>query len=314
MKRWPPRGRVRQGYSLLVSAALPVCLLCAGYAFISSGASGSGPLPQIRHVQRAPTNSAQCVSAMKPSRLATAIPSWLLLGCALTFLRCGSRSKSWPRGRRVGAAAFRGAQKQLHVALGCVQPAGEFLQCPGEPTSQPPALRAAVPLLAGQQVPTTTPQCAASDFGDLAPPSAPWMIPPAMTQLHANVVCEAASSTSTPQSKPKPARFVGRTRYSSRSQRPRSSNTATRATRKQVGSRLQGKAAKIEVPQLSYDVSRLRAALQVGLRAQHQRRSERPRESSAPSSSNGLKDQSSELYTAFLTIFVRYARPVSALH
>mmetsp|Transcript_56615 Transcript_56615/g.132001 ORF Transcript_56615/g.132001 Transcript_56615/m.132001 type:complete len:328 (-) Transcript_56615:203-1186(-) len=316
MRCWPLRGRGCQGSGLLVSAALLAGALHAGAVFLASGASSSGPLPQVRHAQGALVSSAPRITALKSSRPATTIPSWLLFGCALTFLQCSSRlsSQSCPRGRRVRAAAFHSEKKQLCVALGHVQHARESPQREGKqgdvPASLPPAPWATVPPSAvRKQMQPPTPQCVATpDHGNLpAPPGAPWVIPPSATpQFHAHVACQTAPSTSSAlQSKPRPARFVGRVRYGSCSQSPRSSNTATRATRKQIGSRLQqGKAAKIEVPQLSYDVSRVRTALQVGLRGQHQRRSERPRESRTPSS-NGLKDRTSELHTAFQTIFVR---------
>mmetsp|Transcript_76278 Transcript_76278/g.177043 ORF Transcript_76278/g.177043 Transcript_76278/m.177043 type:complete len:329 (-) Transcript_76278:90-1076(-) len=295
MKPWPLRGRRCQGSGLLVSAALLVAAaLSAGAAFVASGASGSRPLPQVWHDQGARVGPAPRFRADKSSRSATAIPPWLLLGCALTFLRCGSRSssRSWLYGRRVGAAVSRGTRKHLRVALGRTQ------LCAGDvPVSAAPWAAVASPAVPRR------PQRAVmtSNCGNMAaPPNAPWALLPSMTaQLCATGACEAAPSTSSSlQSKPRPARFVGGVRHGSCSQRPRSSNTATRATRKQIGSRLKSKAAEIEVPQLPYDVSRLRRALQVGLRAQHQRRSERPRESSTPSNNSSLREQSGELHTA----------------
>lgn len=96
----------------------------------------------------------------------------------------------------------------------------------------------------------------------------------------------------------KSARFAGSSRHS-RSRSAHSSRAGSRAARRSVGARLQQSPVHTSIPEPSFDASRQRTKVQVGLRAVQRAPSCSARESQTPSTSHGLNDQSGVLVATY---------------
>mmetsp|Transcript_83405 Transcript_83405/g.236376 ORF Transcript_83405/g.236376 Transcript_83405/m.236376 type:complete len:290 (-) Transcript_83405:318-1187(-) len=261
------------------SAALCLVALRAAAAFVAAplGISAEGPCALPQPLPRSASRSAAAGTAAAAGRRGTT--SSVSFGCVVLLLASAARRTGTPQrrcaGRRAVVACGVGcwpasrplaaplAEKQEPAAPGLVQ-AGAL---PALPPRALPQLAAAAQVAHSQASPRAAPEQRGS-----------------------------AEPAGRPQSRAGPALFAGGARHA---RSPRASHgrqwmasESSRTARRSVGARLQALPERQRPFVASYDASRVRTQLQVGMQTKQQMRSERPREFRVPSTSNGLNDQS----------------------
>jgi len=297
MRRGRQRGHRHWHLDLLACSAVCLGTYWGSSSFVSGltpGATrGSWTSPRPQVLQGAQNSATVQTAAMQlqPEVRTTFVP-WLLAGCAL-FLGARTARKSRAPVRRPGiqVMVLGATDRQFTAAHGICAKAP---QCPLM-TDLPYASSAAAPTSLGSPPALT---------GAYAPSSGEAQTP---AELAVHAPCLAGTFTPrAPRALPKPALLAGNSRHAS-PRRPRCAPTGpTRAERRSIGARVQP-AVEPPMTKLSYDPSRLRTVLQVGLRAENQRRCARPREFKAPSVGSGLNDQSGGWHIAYFGTLAYYA-------
>mmetsp|Transcript_21981 Transcript_21981/g.68582 ORF Transcript_21981/g.68582 Transcript_21981/m.68582 type:complete len:300 (+) Transcript_21981:92-991(+) len=261
---------------LLVAAALSAAAVQSSTAFSPGTPSRAGALQQ-RLPGAAPTAGGRWQAAdPKPHRAAGYFP-WRSLSLALLAGACACRGprSTTRKARSCGVVACKAAAWPQQAPCPVLPPTEVRL----EPAT-PPVLDASQEALLGWTV-------SACPAAVPAPPS------PILLRAAADAAPqEAPSGAPRPANRGRAATLVGGARHQSgrsASRRGRSSRSS-HATRRAVGARLLPFIAP-PVLKPSFDSSRLRMEIQVGLHSEQMDRSKRPREIKTPSTGSGLHDQ-----------------------
>lgn len=248
-----------------------------GKAFTTAGTvhKSTVALPELRRVAALPAGS-HTAGATTPGGIASAAP---LAACAALLCASALRSAARRSKGRISVAA----RASFSISTQAVTPTASYTPDVRAPASFQDKVAiaapvgndlgdlidlASVPKVSAPVVQTAAPAC-------MALPAAPAAVPCAAA---------TAAASSPRQCRSRAARFVGGARRAHSQNASRA--TPLRATRRAVGAKLQSP-PRFEAVPVSYDASKLRMKIQLGLRVSSCLRSERGRESKTPSASKG---------------------------
>uniref|UniRef100_A0A7S4SRQ3 Uncharacterized protein n=1 Tax=Alexandrium monilatum TaxID=311494 RepID=A0A7S4SRQ3_9DINO len=269
---------------LLLAAALCAAAVQSSSAF-SSAAPSRTRVQGVQHLpSAAPTATNRWVAVdFKPPRETSPFPWWSVT-CAL--LTCAGACRL----SRPAASSRAGRQARGCSVVACK--AAAWQQPVARPrTATPPA--PAAPAACAPKEEELLGWALSASPTMLTPPQTEAL--PAATIISLPAAPEAQPTAPVPRSRAAPAAFVGSARHrpgrsASRSSARRRPSRSSRAARRAVGARLLPSASP-SVVEPSYDASRLRTEIQVGLHSEQLDRSKRPREVKTPSTGSGLNDQ-----------------------
>lgn len=258
--------------------------LWAGATFVfpkaKGGCTSRAVLPHVQVVRGISRHPTAAVGAELRAR-AQASP-WPYLGCALLLWVCGSPASRSHHERRISSCNVVpfNAVGQLRVAS-YSNPLNHTPHQPSGATVPLPVMPSALLEVATVQLPASA-QMQAMREG---------------MEQHG---ISQSKITAIPTLFARSALFVGGMRHKWGRPTPAQSVLAKtmRAACRHIGAHLLS-AQRRDVPQASYDPSRVRTQLQVGLHVKQHELAERPREARTASSTSRLKDQFGELFAAY---------------
>lgn len=217
-------------------------------------------------------------------KTSTTTASWWACGCALLVFASATRSSPVARGQR--------GQRNHHRVVTC--------RAASWSTATAPLMQQAPEsLVATAPCPQTRETASAPVVAVPSEPVHPLVQPsiaPLIGTLQITVEQHPAAG---PQQRGRRARFAGGARHRSSRRASTPNMRASRTARRSVGARLSPAPAQPPVLEASFDSSRQRTKVQVGLRNVQRVRSERSREYKTPSASIGLNDKSGVLTATY---------------
>lgn len=253
------------------------CMSSTTFAVAQPGASASG-FRALHTAHGAASAIRKSVNDI-PLRGSTYLPA---MGGVLLLCACAMRGQT---GRRAGRAGHRVVTCNASSAK-----TQTLWQTPAVP------VQAVAPFITQKE--DVLKAVSSRNWAQTTVQAAPIQCRPVTVALPATPTTTNEPVVAGPRLRGRPARLAGSSRHS-RSRSTRSSQASARAARRSVGARLQPAPARTPAVKPSFDASRQRTKIQVGLRAVQRAPSCSARESQTPSTSHGLNDQSGVLVATY---------------
>lgn len=253
------------------------CMSSTVFAAAQPGA-GASDVRSLHAAHGAASPIRKSVNDM-PRQGSTTLPA---MGGVLLLCACAIRGQS---GRRAGRSGHRVVT--CNASSACTQTPWQTPAVPVQTVDPATALK--------EDVPKTVPSMS---WVQTTVQAAPTQFRPVTVAVPATQATTNDPVVAGPRLRGRPARLAGNSRHS-RPRSPRSSQASARAARRSVGARLQPAPAHTPAVEPSFDASRQRTKIQVGLRAVQRAPSCSARESQTPSTSHGLNDQSGVLVATY---------------